>query len=118
MPLPLPELALLSLDQSLLERRSIRHFRPDPVPRRLVAELLELASWSPSPHNSQPWRFTVLFDAGDKENLASTMSDKLESDLRTQGVPPQEVQRQSGRSRNRISAAPVVILCSLTEDGL
>jgi F420 biosynthesis protein FbiB-like protein len=118
MPLHPPELGLRSLDASVLERRSIRHFRPDPVPRRLVAEVLELACWAPSPHNSQPWRFTVLFDPSDRSRLASAMADRLESDLRAQGASDDEIRRQSGRSRARISAAPVVILCSLTGDGL
>ncbi|MDF2494847.1 nitroreductase [Sphingomonas sp.] len=41
-------------------RRSIRGFKPDPVPRALIEEVLALAMRSPSSLNTQPWNFTVL----------------------------------------------------------
>jgi nitroreductase len=45
-------------------RRSVRAYRPDPVPAELVQELLEAARWAPSAINSQPWEFIVATDAG------------------------------------------------------
>lgn len=51
------------LDEALRARRSIRAFRPDPVPKALVEEILTLASLSPSGTNIQPWRVHVA--AGD-----------------------------------------------------
>lgn len=41
-------------------RRSIRGFKPDPVPRALIEEILALAMRTPSSLNTQPWNFTVL----------------------------------------------------------
>ena len=41
-------------------RRSIRGFKPDPVPRALIEEVLALAMRSPSSLNTQPWNFTVV----------------------------------------------------------
>lgn len=41
-------------------RRSIRAFRPDPVPREVLAELLDVCRWAPSGRNAQPWHFAVL----------------------------------------------------------
>ncbi len=46
----------MDLDQALLSRRSIRCFRPDPVPREVLRGLLERARWSPSWANSQCWQ--------------------------------------------------------------
>ncbi len=43
-------------------RRSIRKFRPDPVPDELVEKLLEAGRWAPSGRNNQPWRFAVVRD--------------------------------------------------------
>lgn len=48
---------------ALQARKSVRAFRPDPVPRALVEELLALASRSPSGTNIQPWKVHVV--AGD-----------------------------------------------------
>lgn len=41
-------------------RTTVRAFRPDPVPRATVEELLELARLAPSTFNTQPWRVHVL----------------------------------------------------------
>lgn len=48
------------LERIIRERRSIRAFRPDLVPRQVIEELLEVARWAPSGSNMQPWRVTVL----------------------------------------------------------
>lgn len=106
------------IDDLIQERRSIRHFLPVPVPRELVATILQVALWAPSPHNVQPWRFTVLFDAGDKARLADAMALRLSADLRRDGLPHEAINRQLDRSRRRVAGAPVVILCSLAGDGL
>jgi nitroreductase len=44
-------------------RRSVRGFRPDPVPEATIRHLLELAANAPSMTNTQPWRVYVLTDA-------------------------------------------------------
>lgn len=40
--------------------RAVRRFRDEPVPERLLRELVEAATWAPSPQNRQPWEFLVL----------------------------------------------------------
>ncbi|MDH5537744.1 MAG: nitroreductase family protein, partial [Betaproteobacteria bacterium] len=44
-------------------RRSIRAYRPDPVPVDTVREIVELGRWAPSGSNIQPWRVHGLPDA-------------------------------------------------------
>ena len=41
-------------------RRSIRRFKPDPVPDELIDKIIEAARWAPSAANSQPWEFIVI----------------------------------------------------------
>lgn len=108
----------LALTDLVRERRSIRAFRDQRVSRETVAELLLDTIWAPSPHNSQPWRFTALFEAEDKQRLAVAMADQLATELRVDDLPAEIIERQTGRSRWRISTAPVVLLCSLQGDGL
>ena len=43
-------------------RRDVRHFRSDPLPPGLLAELLETAALAPSVGLSQPWRFIIVDD--------------------------------------------------------
>lgn len=46
--------------QAARTRRSIRAYKPDPVPREIVREIVELGRWAPSGSNIQPWRVHVL----------------------------------------------------------
>ena len=50
--------------QNLLElvkkRRSIRKFKPEPIPDEYVDKIIEVARWAPSGANSQPWEFIVV----------------------------------------------------------
>jgi nitroreductase len=46
--------------EAIRARRSIRMFKPDPVPKKILQELLEIARWAPSGGNVQPWYFEVL----------------------------------------------------------
>jgi nitroreductase len=46
--------------QAIKERRSVRAFKPDPVPREKIEEILRMATLAPSAINLQPWEFTVV----------------------------------------------------------
>jgi nitroreductase len=50
----------MHIDDVLRARKSVRAFRPDPVPLALVREILELASRAPSGTNIQPWKVHVV----------------------------------------------------------
>jgi nitroreductase len=50
----------MELLEAIKSRRSIRAYKPDPVPKRVLAELLEVATRAPSGSNTQPWEFIVL----------------------------------------------------------
>lgn len=44
-------------------RRSVRGYKPDPVPRRVIEEVIEIAKGAPSSMNTQPWHVHVLTGA-------------------------------------------------------
>jgi nitroreductase len=52
----------MDLFEAINERKSIRAFKPDPVPREMVEEILGYALKAPSAINLQPWEFTVVMD--------------------------------------------------------
>ena len=57
----------MQFDDVVLGRRSIRGYKPDPVPKALIEEVLALAMRSPSSMNTQPWNFTIV--SGEPLNL-------------------------------------------------
>jgi F420 biosynthesis protein FbiB-like protein len=117
-PSSIPLETAASIRDLVRNRRSIRAFSDRPVERDLIAELLREAVWAPSPHNAQPWRFTVLLSAAERARLGRAMAARLAKELQGDGLSPEEIERQTGRSLRRISAAPAVVLCSLVQDGL
>ena len=50
----------MRFDDVLLGRRSIRGYKPDPVPQELISEILTIAMRAPSSMNTQPWNFYVI----------------------------------------------------------
>ena len=41
-------------------RRTVREFKPDPVPEEVLLKILQAGRWAPSSSNSQPWHFVVV----------------------------------------------------------
>jgi len=96
----------------LRSRRSIRRFKPDPVPDSTIQEILHTATFAPSAHNRQPWRFVALTDSPFKAKLTDAMEAEFKRDLENDNLPPAEIQKRIMRSRERISGAPlVIVLC-------
>ena len=54
----------------LKARRSIRRYRPGPVPDEMVEQLLEAGRWAPSASNRQPWAFIVVRDEAIRREVA------------------------------------------------
>src|SRR5437763_8743116 len=50
----------MDVEDAIRGRRSHKAFAPEPVPRELLDELLELARWVPNHNLTNPWRFRVL----------------------------------------------------------
>jgi nitroreductase len=57
--------------KALYTRRSIRRFKPDPVPRELVAQVLHAGIWAPSSCNYQMWDFVAVDDPEVNRRLAA-----------------------------------------------
>jgi nitroreductase len=82
---------------SVLRRRfSCRSYRPDPVPRDVLEELLDGARWAPNAGNLQPWRFVVVLDQSHRRALA----------------------RAALNQRFLASAPAVVVVCAVPEESV
>lgn len=100
--------------QTLLDRRSIRRYTDQPIPRDLIERLLFAAIWAPNAHNRQPWRFAVVTQAETQQRLAEAMAQRWEKDLLADGADPAYTQRRAAISRARITSAGALVLGCLT----
>ena len=65
---------MLSVDEAIRSRRSVRAYKPDPVPQETITHILEVASRAPSGTNMQPWHVHIF--TGDALNsLTSSVLD-------------------------------------------
>jgi coenzyme F420-0:L-glutamate ligase/coenzyme F420-1:gamma-L-glutamate ligase len=104
-------------DALLRGRRSIRRYRPQAVSDETLTTLLETATYAPSAHNRQPWRFAVVNDQVVKRSLAHAMGERLRADRTRDGDDPSVVEKDVARSFARLDTAPaIVVVCLTMED--
>ena len=78
----------MNVSEAIRKRRSIRKFKPDPIPEEKIRLLLESARLAPSGTNTQPWRFIVVKDDDTKREL-----------------------QEAAHNQRHIKSAPVIIVC-------
>jgi len=52
-------------------RKSIRRYKPDPIPDEILDKILEAARWAPTGENYQPWRFIVIKNPETKNKIGN-----------------------------------------------
>jgi len=62
--------------EAIRTRRSIRKYRPEPIPDEKLEAILEAARMSPSAGNRQPWGFVVVQDSDRKRALAEAANNQ------------------------------------------
>ena len=50
----------MDIVEAVRSRKSIREYKPDPVPKEILREILDISIRSPSAMNTQPWEITVV----------------------------------------------------------
>jgi F420 biosynthesis protein FbiB-like protein len=97
-------------------QRSIRQFKPDPVPDEAIWKILDAAIRAPSGSNTQPWSFLVVRDASKRELIAQAVRDRMEDPTarRAEAMQMDPVRRRmrlaSIAFRENVASAPVLIV--------
>ncbi|MGI5895403.1 MAG: nitroreductase family protein [Oscillospiraceae bacterium] len=93
----------------ILERRSIRKYKGDPIPRELVEAVLQAGILAPSSKNRQPWRFVVVSGAS-KQAMLEAMETGLARE-QTDALLPESGQHLDGARHTLeiMRQAPVTI---------
>ena len=72
------------------KRRSIRKFKPDPIPDGSVEKILEVARWAMSGANGQPWEFIVIKDPITKQKMAEQFFEISQRIHNIEKIRPEE----------------------------
>ena len=107
-----------TLSETIRNRRSVKNFLSREVSKDALNTILEAATWAPSAHNAQPWRFIVITDCRTRRELAEAMATAWARDMTTDGVPPSVRERLVKDSIDRFTGAPVLIVASITMEDM
>lgn len=88
------------LDDIIKSRRSVRRYKPVPVPPQNIVAVLDAGRQAPSAKNRQPWRFEVL-TRGQCAEISQAMSDWYKENRSKRGT--------ENFTAKIISSAPTVI---------
>ena len=79
----------MTFSELIKARRSVRGYRPDPVPREVIEDIISVAKWAPSSMNTQPWHVHVVtgepldnIRRGNTENMVAGVPPKREFPMR------------------------------------
>jgi len=104
----------LGKQRAVTDRRTVRNFQPQQVPRTIIDQAIEAAITAPAPHHSTPWRFLSL-DAFDPQQqrkrtaLLDAMAQTWQRDLQAEGKSEDEVTKRIARG-DILRTAPCVVV--------
>ena len=67
----------MNVIEAIKTRRSVRKYKPEPIPESDLKTILEAAQLAPSAGNKQPWKFVVVRDTETKKVLAERARKQL-----------------------------------------
>lgn len=102
----------MELAEAVRGRRSIRRFKPDPVPREVLEKIMELAQWAPSAMNRQDWRFVLVQGSRKAEllKITATAFEHFRPVLEKNFPDKPKVIEASKRFFETYGGAPVIVL--------
>jgi nitroreductase len=109
-------MTLSQTTELIRQRRSVKPVDMDPeqhIPRELLVELIENATWAPNHGLTEPWKF-VIFQGQQRHILAQQMQS-----VYTATTPAAEFRQDKAEkmSRNPLCAHTVIAACMLRKGG-
>jgi nitroreductase len=110
------KLATDSFWEVIRRRRSVRKFRPDPVPEEHLLKIVDAARMAPCAGNEQAWKFIIVRDKKLIEEVKSECVSMIEAGLRQRGnlsgdELKAEVQRRAeSLAAGRLSAPAYIVV--------
>jgi nitroreductase len=102
----------MDLEDAIRSRRTVKAFEPEPVDRKTLDELLELARWAPNHNLTNPWRFRVLGPSS-LERLKQAAAQLAAADVPAGA----DVEKIGEAAAAKLDRAPTLVVCSVVQSG-
>jgi nitroreductase len=103
--------------EAIQRRTSVRRFRPDPVPREIIARLIDCAVRAPNHKLTEPWRFAVLTGAA-RTRLADLRARHRLKRYADSESDEARAGAEKVRRETEDTPAFVVVMCAVNPDEL
>ena len=100
----------MDLYETIFTRRTIKDFKPGPVPGETLDRVLGTGVWAQNHRLTQPWRFTVL--GPQTHRRLADIAASSQADLLSPEAPAAERERVSTDALNKILGKPLVVAVS------
>jgi nitroreductase len=94
----------IGLLEGMSTTRSIRRYRPDPIPDDVLRTILEAATWAPSGSNTQSWRLLVVRDPDRRRQIGDLYRKAFE-----EFYPAERLAAETDPSRHRMMAGAIYL---------
>ena len=102
---------------AIRERRTVKQFRSEPVPRALIEQVLEAAVWAPNHRLTEPWAFVVV--QGETLTRLAALRRRMTVEYlesrSDKALSPQQIARDGDDAARKALAAPVSIVVHLAQ---
>ena len=111
--------------EAMSTTRSIRRFKPDPIPEADLERIMQATLWAPSGGNRQTWRFIAVQDAEQKAKIGAVYNVSTRALYESgyldppPGATPEEAEGYHKRRRGgeefaaTIHLAPVIVIACI-----
>ena len=107
---------LTAIEAAVVGRRTIKEFRPEPVPRDAIRHLIELAVQAPNHRLTEPWRFYVL-DGPSRRRLGEVARHVTAAKLgAVAGASPAVVERKAAEAADAWAGVPALLYVTALRD--
>lgn len=107
--------AYQTVAETIRQRRTIKQFLPQPVPRAVLAELISLATWAPNHRLTEPWRFYVLEGAA-RAKLGAIAAQITVEKIMGSGGEITSATRKGEEAAATWSAVPTLLYVTMLRD--
>ena len=77
----------MTVEQALLSRRSIREYKSQPIDKKILAAVFDIAQWAPSNCNTQPWEICVASGASCERLRAKITEAAFKGEISDMDIP-------------------------------
>lgn len=96
----------MHVEEAIRTRQSVKVFLSDEVPREMIQQCIEMATWAPNHHLTEPWYFAVIAGLA-REKFIKIVMDEFNQERKE--FDPFTPLPKILKERKKILGAPVII---------